>query len=592
MPENTLQKPTSFFKRAKVALPDFALGALLGTVVFLLIYGVSTLNVTYDSWIYCGYIETDIIQSYGGWMYLRQAPWEWPLTVANNLAAPVGTSISFTDSVPLVGIFFKLFAPVLPQTFQYFGIYNLFNFAMQGGFAFLLLRGFKFSRVYTGLAALLFITAPVFVERAFRHSALASQWLILAALWLYFASRRPGVSFPIVGFTVVCTLAVGLHFYFLPMLYAIFLAAILYQIFARKKVLRYLLYLGGSFVPVLGMSYVLGILTRGGDGSASGFGSYSLNLNALFNPTSFNWYAADKRLAWSTFLPVLPQHKQQYDAFNYLGAGVLLVLCVMAVYGLVRLVAAVVKKQGAPLNRAWAFVKSHGGLFFVCGCLTVYAISNVVTLNASTLFTYPLPEFVLILCGIFRSSGRLFWVCNYLLILAAVVFVGRAPAGKWRTVVLAVVVAVQLADISGTLAQKHNYFANGPLVEQTDYVTPGWQFMAEHYDNFYYLENLFYYDLTSGIIRYNPKAQTNAILANRGSFDGVFATYDEYAGLLKSGQPLPENMVYVCENPEIFAEILQYLHPDARGYQVGRFYLFANPVPGNPLPEVLPLAAK
>lgn len=48
---------------------------------------MSTLNVSYDSWIYKGYVEKDIIQRYAGWMFFRAAPWSWPLTVAGNLAA-------------------------------------------------------------------------------------------------------------------------------------------------------------------------------------------------------------------------------------------------------------------------------------------------------------------------------------------------------------------------------------------------------------------------------------------------------------------------------------------------------------------------
>lgn len=590
MKKSLLPKKYSLWGNARTTLPDFALGALLGVAVFILIYGISTLNVTYDSWIYCGYIEEDIIQSYGGWLYLRQAPWAWPLTVAQNLSVPLGASIAFTDSIPLVAILCKVFAPLLPQTFQYFGWYNLFNFALQGGFAVLLLRHFKLGRVYSLLGSLLFTTAPIFLERAFRHSGLGSQWLLLAALWLYFKSRPKGAVFPLLGFTVLCTLAVGIHTYFLPMIYAIFFAALLYQVLTKKKFWRYALYLAGSFVPVLGMAYITGILTRGGGGSASGFGSYSLNLNALVNPTSFDWYAQSRQMAWSRFLPVLPQGSHQYDAFNYAGAGILLALGGMALVGLVRLVQALRHKEYSGLCRAWATLKSHAGLVFVCVCLTLFGISNVVTLGSSTLFTVPLPAPILIFCGIFRSSGRLIWPCNYLLTLGVVVFIGRRFTPNWRMVVLGVIVLVQLADISGAVQKKHDYFAGGPLVEQTEYSTPGWKFMAENYDNVYYLGNIFDYKLTAGFIRYNPKVQTNAILTNRGNFAAVTEQYSKLMEQLKSGAPLPGNTLYVCSDAETFNDIMQSINPQARGYQAGEFYLIANPLPACPLPEVVPAA--
>ncbi len=142
-------------RRAAAGTPGaFLLGAALGIVVFLLLYGPSTLDVTYDSWIYNGYVEEDIIQRYAGWLYYRAAPWSWPLTVAENLSQPYGASIVFTDSLPLAAAFFKLLGPLLPATFQYFGWINLLNFALQGSFAVLLVRRFGLGRWYSLAAAL------------------------------------------------------------------------------------------------------------------------------------------------------------------------------------------------------------------------------------------------------------------------------------------------------------------------------------------------------------------------------------------------------------------------------------------------------
>lgn len=576
---NTLLKNNKY----KSSLLDFMFGALLGIIVFWLIYGFSTLNVQYDSWIFAGYIEEDIIQSYGGWMYFRHAPWTMPLGVANNISQPIGMSVAFTDSIPLLTVILKIFNPILPATFQYFGWYNLFNFIMMGGFSFLLVRGFKLGRVYTAVATLLFLTAPIFLERSFRHSALASQWLIIAALYLYFKSRRPKEKFPVIRFWVLCTLAVGIHSYFLPMVYAIFLAALIYQVVNVKKIIRYVLYLAGSFVPVLGLAYLLGILTRGGDGSSFGFGSYSMNLNALLNPSSFDWYAESGSLNWSRLLPVLPQYKQQYDGFNYAGAGILMALLGMAVYAVVRICIDCKQKRKDKLAWGWAFAKSHGGLIFVCLCLSLFAVSNVVTLNQTTLFTVPLPDFALLFAGIFRSSGRVFWVCNYLLILAVVVFVGRVCKPLWRECALFVIVAVQLFDISGVIVKKHDYFAQGTIIVENDYNSVGWQFLAENYDTVHYLSNLFNYNLTASFIRYNPNIVTNAFLANRGSFEAIAAEYEPMLMQLVSGEPLEDGVLYVCDSKETYELVMQYINESAKGYQIGEYYFFGNPVEGNPL---------
>lgn len=70
-----------------------------------------------------GYDESDIIQHYSGWLAFRNSEWSFPLGLAKDMAIEDGTYISFTDSIPWVAIFFKLFNQFLPETFQYFGLY-------------------------------------------------------------------------------------------------------------------------------------------------------------------------------------------------------------------------------------------------------------------------------------------------------------------------------------------------------------------------------------------------------------------------------------------------------------------------------------
>lgn len=580
-----------FGARARTTALDFALGAAVGVLFFVLVYGVSTLNVSYDSWIYRGYIEEDIIQRYAGWLYFRAAPWEFPVVaVANNLSQPYGASITFMDSYPLLAVFFKLLSPVLPQTFQYIGWANLLNCLLQGGFAVLLLRRFKLSRPLACLASLFFVAMPVFVERLFRHDPLAAQWMVLAALLFYFRARDEA-EFPFVRFLVLCVLAPATTTYFVPMVYVPLLAALLEYAFRHKKVARPALYFAACIAGTVAMAYPLGILTRGGDGGAFGYGSYSFNLNALFNPTSFNWYAESGNLAWSRFLPVLPQYHHQYDGFNYLGVGLLLGLLAMGLYALAAVVRALVKKEYTVFKRVGAFLKGHVWLLLGCAALTVFAVSNVVTWGGATLFTLPLPGAIQRVCAIFRASGRLFWPCAYLLALSVVVWCARLLKKHYKLLAIALLLAVQLADISGVLVEKHNYFAAGPLVQEDEFTTEGWIFMAQNYDNVVCLGNLFDYNLAAGLIRYNPNVQTNLVLTNRGSFPAIDIGYEETAEMLKSGEPLPDNTMYLASDEEAFNEILAGLHPAARGYNTGHYYIIANPLPGCPLPEVLPPAA-
>ena len=87
-------------KTKRLAL--FALGALLGLAVFLLVYGPAPLDVTNDLFCRGGYLEKDIQQHYAGWLFYRQDAVGFPLCVTTALNAPQGVSVAYTDSIPLL----------------------------------------------------------------------------------------------------------------------------------------------------------------------------------------------------------------------------------------------------------------------------------------------------------------------------------------------------------------------------------------------------------------------------------------------------------------------------------------------------------
>lgn len=107
-------------------------GAVLGAVAFLLIFGLSPLDVTNDSFCRGGYIEKDIQQHYAGWLFYRQSDLSFPLCVTDNINAPQGLSVAYTDSIPFLAAFFRFLSPLLPATFQYFGWFTLLCLMAQG----------------------------------------------------------------------------------------------------------------------------------------------------------------------------------------------------------------------------------------------------------------------------------------------------------------------------------------------------------------------------------------------------------------------------------------------------------------------------
>lgn len=434
------------------------LGAAAGVAVFLWVYGTLPLHTGWDAWIMAGYDEWDVQQHYAGWLLFRNAHWTFPLGLADTIALPAGTAISYTDSLPWVSIAFKLLRGVLPSTFQWFGWYVLFCFAMQGAAgALLCLRGMP-GRMAAALAAPvcggLFACLPTLWERAFRHTALASQWLFLFALYFYLEDRaalraagRGRLCWwgPVLAFT-----AVGIHPYFLPpVLACVFLWAV-----DRARLgggaLRALLDLVLSLAAAVGGGVLCGALGAGASLSRDGYGQFSMNLNALFNPTSRGGYT------WSRLLPVLPQQSGQYDGFNYLGLGVLVLLAAA-------LVLAVPAWLRRPADvRAWW--RRNWPVAAVCLCMTLFALSNRVSWG-DAVFEFPLPSALLSLCGIFRSSGRMFYLVAACLLVWAVYTVRYACArlarpGAAVCAALALALVLQVWDLSAAAGEKRQYFAD------------------------------------------------------------------------------------------------------------------------------------
>ena len=442
------------FRRGLCAL----LGAAAGIAVFLMLYGTMTLDVSNDGWILNGYDETDIQQHYAGWLLFRNSHWTFPLGMCDTLAIPDGTILSYTDSLPWVSILFKLLRGFLPSTFQWFGWYTLFCFAMQGAAGALLCTRGKMlaSRVaplFGALGGLLFACLPTLWERAFRHVALASQYLFLFGLYFYLEYRTAlyngktprwaWVLFPLLGFA-----AVGVHPYFLPpvMICALLAAVDLARIPRRPGAGAGLF--GASILAALAGGFLTGALGSGVEVYRSGYGELSMNLNAVINPRSRGGYV------WSRLLPQQFQYPEQYDGFNYLGLGVLVLVLAALFYRIWRTV-------HAP-ERAAAWWRRNLPLVLACAFLTLFAASNNLTFWDWQLCV-PFPQWLTDLCGIFRSSGRMFYLVGACMVLFGVDTIREAcgSAGRGRAIaclLLAAVAALQLWDLSLVAEQKRQLF--------------------------------------------------------------------------------------------------------------------------------------
>jgi hypothetical protein len=388
------------------------LGALCGAFFFARDLGCALLDPQSIGWLLVG----DWAQHYSGWEVYRSASWSWPPGRLPELLYPVGSSIVYTDSLPLLAIPLKAIGGVLPYPFQYIGLWMLVNCILQGLFAAALVSARSKSLITIVAGSLLFLFVPLFLRRLV-HETLMAQWVLLAALWLYFyGAKRVGAWCLLVGTTAL------IHPYLVAMVISIQAATVIGALRARNAlsvqqsglslalsalVATLLWYLSGSFI----------IPPQYGDGGVP-FGKYSFNLLGFFNP-----------MGYSVFFPDIPVFPDQYEGFAYLGLGIM-VLCGFALGGVFR-----AGKQRDDSD--WWSIS------VVALLLLLLAASTVITVGPFVLVNHPSSNPIL---GVFRSSGRFVWASFYLLLLAAVWSVLRRYPVVWRDRILVVCLFLQIAD--------------------------------------------------------------------------------------------------------------------------------------------------
>ncbi len=440
-------------------------------IVFHVCYGLQVLLPTNVSWLLTA--MHDWGTHYLGWYFYRGEAWRFPLGDVSAYFHPIGTNVGFTDSIPLLALFFKLFAPLLPEDFQYFGLWLLSCHLLAALFTTKLFRLLRVPDAYTAIAVLLVVSNPVLVFRGF-HPALCAQWLLIASVYVYLL--KPAAVAPTrillyqLGLLLVSALT---NPYLCLMVFGCLFFTAIKLCFYDKAIKKrfFLTYLLGSGAALVSVWYVVGMVTFGGKedfGVSGAYGLYSLNLNSLYNPSGF-----------SSLLPGRPLVSwHQYEGYMYLGVGVFLLLTGAAAYLAYERLAPTPGKARHPFRSYFNDAPLLPGAVLLL-LLALFSLTHVVSVNDQVLFRVPIPATLLRLGEIFRASARFFWLPYYVLLLFPLVVIARStlrPAFKTALAGLALV--VQLYDIAPLLThRKLSYGAYHPPIN-----TVYWHQLVSQFD--------------------------------------------------------------------------------------------------------------
>jgi hypothetical protein len=399
---------------------------ILAIVNVFLLVGWRIIDPTNVSW-----MRGDPMAFQIGWEFFRAEPqWNFPPLWTYRIGYPIGVSAAYFDSIPLLAILFRAFESLLPQNFQYMGLSLLISGVLQAYFGYALFsRLFRDDAWFAALAACFVVLAPVFLFRGRGHFALMHQWLIVAALSYYFDDRiRAGLTRYLLPFAILMLLAGGINPYLLLMVTLVGFAAT-GRLFLehRAGILASCIAAAGLAAVGLTSLVLFGFLSTSASLAGGGYGHYSMNLLAPINPQGFD----------ALLLKEQPIRSGQYEGYNYLGLGVILLLAA----GVARAVSSGVGQRKALEPAILPLVV----LFAVSLSL---AVSYKVTFGPWQLYDFPWPRVVFDALSAFRASGRLFWPAHYLLIVAALVLAQRFMSRNRALALAGVMLVIQAIDIS------------------------------------------------------------------------------------------------------------------------------------------------
>lgn len=426
----------------KNAFVFFASG-LLGAFFFVCFFGVNILNFTYTDWLMNG---GDLTQHYLGWCFFRNSAWYFPIGLMDNIVYPFKTSIIYTDSIPAFAIIFKLLSPILPVNFQYFGLFGILCYFLQGAVSGITVMKLCNNTIYAIIGSMFFVLSATLLHRIFAHTALSAHFIILICIYICITKtdRQRDLLYNVFVWGGLIALACGTHIYFIPMVFIFMVFYFLDDGIKNKKILRPILQGISLTVFIFLLLFVLGAFYSKSSLIDAGLGFYSANLLALFNPLGMSAFLRDIPLATAG----------QYEGYAYLGIGIILGAFLTLVIFIKNFTIALKSLQRKDLLRQTALTTALFSTFFI------FALSPTLTFMDKVLFTYPIPHEIWNIWSMLRATGRFIWVPAYMVIFLVIWAIKREYKVKIAIIVLSILLVLQFSDLKNAFENKGGNFVN------------------------------------------------------------------------------------------------------------------------------------
>ncbi len=492
----------------------------LTLIAFFVMFGFTVLDVYNTDFVLVG---GDFTVSYLGSVFYRLDEWRWPIFTHMNLAYPYGISVHGTDGSPLLSLIFKVFHKFfgLSAETQFVGIWMLISYTLQAVFSVLIFRKAFKNKFLVIIGALFFVTAPIMLMRVFVHINLMCQFILLWAIYLWLNDKLTKNEWLAMG--IILSLATLTCPYFLPMVGGFFFILILKKYWFDKEVRLGTILWGITCLACVFLFwfYLLGMVEKEQVLTSGGWRLFGLNLAALFNPI------------WSqsrVFSAITPRLKDDFDADNYFGFGLLILLIMFFPH-----IKHLFKMENLKKNALIALLLA--GFF-------IYSLSSQVKYGTLVLVDYNPGPIIDWIGSVFRYSGRFFWPIWYLLAFFLIKTAGKTFP-QFAYLLLPFLLVVQIWDLYPNYKGKSDYIRH-PYTITHPFKSEEWDRLDKQYKNvFIFAHNDNYRDMWRWAIRHNknvnygflnrPSSKTEKLVNQvRENILAGFVPFKEYFYLIDS----------------------------------------------------------
>lgn len=417
-------------------------------------------NFWFDStnWLYG---SGDLTNAQLSWKFYLNDIWRFPLGLNPNYGMEIANSIVFTDNIPLLAIFFKIFKHLISYNFQYFSFWVFISFFLQLLLSYFLVNKILKNNFYSFLSSFFFLLAPFLLFRMTHHFSLGGHWLILYSLYtLFFIEEKKKNKH---WYTLIF-LSLLVHLYFTVMIFVIHFFEVLENCIKNKRIKNEFINVVYKFLFSIIIMFVIGYFESSPiNAVSSGYGLFKIDLLSFFDPK-----ISGDQFSWSMILEDLPG--THFEGFTYIGLGnVLLIFLSLFIF--------LKNKLKKKIDDYEIYFFNIRNFSFVI--LLLWAVTTNISILGYEILNIQLPKYMFAALSIFSSTGRFAWPIIYVMVLFSIIVLYKNFSKNYSYVILSIFLLIQIVDISPVL--KDGLFKKN-TINQKNYNDPIWNYINEEFE--------------------------------------------------------------------------------------------------------------